>query len=415
MGRWSVVVVASLVAAAFFAVSEKPVSRSIVFRPTARVSGVEDDLRAERSALVSAGYGFVRRERIAPGHERISEEIALGECVAVVAAARGLWRVSGIEWVRRDGTRDVRVEDDRQAPYRRAVFARVCPMRRSGFMGDRALVAMDIDVLRAGEGSAEAYVLRGPPSDIGADGAPIEGDAVVTKHVDLKPALSAALMALFAVLVIGLMIEATVHGRREQRDRERTLRRFTLAMPAGLRGELEALGEEAVRSAAGARALRDRLSSLVPLASAAVFSRWRADQDVIEGRHAKLMSELASRRASARQSSYRGGADGLAVLTILIRHRCELPELPPRFDALHLALALDSSLPRDDRELIGVDVLWHPRERTDSLDPTQLSACFPELVPLDARAARCASCEAPVPHGTPICAVCGESLARASA
>jgi hypothetical protein len=283
-------------------------------------------------------------------------------------------------------------------------------MRESGWLGDRALVEMDVRLVRAGQGSADVLVFRGPPRDIADLGSPIEADRVVLEEIDRTPARFIAIAVLFAVLVIGLMVEATLHGRREQRDRERTLRRFTIALPAGLRRELEALSADA--TASGARALRDRLSALAPLARSAVFSRWRADPKAIDARRAALCAELTSRTGRARQSTYRAAADGLALVTILIRHRCELPELPEGLDALHLALALDSSLPRDDEELAGVDVIWHPRDPSESLDEREVAAVFPELVALDAAAtARCAACEAPVAHGHASCTACGASLA----
>ncbi len=396
-----------MAAMASYATSARPETRVVHYEPIARVdaSRVRSDLDRQLRALRRAGYRLVRREPLGPRSVRIREQVPIGECIAALAGAQGRWRVADLIWVPRDGSRPL-IHRERTEPYRRTALTRVCPIRPDPDLSDRARVAIDVDLRHAGDGGAEVLVLRGPPARVGADGPAIAGDRVVHVTVDRLPATLNAISVLFILLVIGMMVEATVHGRWERGERERTLRRFIIAFPAGLRGELE----ELVRSAgspSGARALRDRLSALSPLAYAATFSRWRADQDWIDARHAALLRELRARRANGKHATYRGGGEGLIVLTLVVRHRCELPELAAPLDTLNLAVALDSSLPRHDRELVSVDVLFHPAERTEALDPVELAACFPELVALDASNQPCLGCEAPLALGAVRCPSCG--------
>lgn len=419
-GRWLVVLVALLGGAAALAASDVPVHVDVWYEPIAEVPA--DDLAAEllaaRASLEAAGHALVRTERFAAAaHHVITEEVAIGECVTLVAGGSGRVRVRHVEWLPSRRTRPFGLDpsEPRREPYRRFVVQRVCPMRATDRARSRAELRFDVRI-EGQDGAAEVLVLRGPPGLVLAEGAEVLGDEVVERRADLAPALASAITVALSLLLMGLMVEGGLRARRDRRDRERTLRRFTIALPSGLRGALEALAPEGRLEPAAARALRDQLASFAPLAHAAVFQRWREAEEALDPRRERLLAELAARRAEGRQGGYRQADDGLVAITLLIRHRCELPELPARLDAGHLAYALECSLPRDDAELVDVEVSWHPRERVETLDAEQIAALFPELVPLAGHVvSTCAACEAPVDGQPASCPACGAAYAPRSA
>jgi hypothetical protein len=239
--------------------------------------------------------------------------------------------------------------------------------------------------------------------------APVDGDRIVHRDTRYGRAIGNGILAACSLALILLMVAGSLRAQRDERERERELRRFTIALPAEVRGAL-AERLNACSTPAGARALRDALIELAPMAVAAVFQRWRGDAEVIDARHAELTRRLASRRVDGRTATYRATGEGFLVLTLIVRHRCELPELPTRLDAAHLAFALEISLPRDDRELISADAFVLPTDRTESLDAAQVATLFPELVRLATARASCAACEASVARVDVPCAACGEPL-----
>ncbi|MCZ7685961.1 MAG: DUF1517 domain-containing protein [Sandaracinaceae bacterium] len=420
VGRWLVVLVALLGGAAALAASDVPLRVDVWYEPTGEVppGDLAADLLAARASLEAAGHTLVRTERFAAepaAHHVVTEEVAIGECVTLLAGAAGRARVAGVEWLPSDRARPSGLDQHlpRRDPCRRFVVQHVCPMRATDRARSRAELHFDVRV--AGAGAAEVLVLRGPSGLVVAEGGEVLGDEVVERRADMAPALANTLTVALSLLLIGLMVEGGLHARRDRRDRERTLRRFTIALPSGLRGALEALAPAGPLDAPAARALRDQLASLAPHAHAAVFQRWREDQETLDPRRDRLRADLAARRADGRQSGYRQADAGLVAITLMIRHRCELPELPARLDAGHLAYALECSLPRDDAELVDVEVMWHPRERVETLEAEQVAELFPELAPLAGHvASACAACEAPVADHPASCPACGAAYAPRS-
>lgn len=406
-------VVALLGGAATLAASEVPETRDEHFEPTRSIpeARTRAELRTTRATFERMGYDLLRTVATREHYAHVSEEVEVGQCITIIAGAWGRRRVREIVWlphlVSAGRARD---HLPRAEPYRRALVQHACPMRVSA-LGHRSFVRLDV-WLDGPDGDGEILVMRGPPPSRTPAGTPLFDDRIVRIHRVWTPALSHTFLVVFAILLIGLMVESTVHTRRDRLDRERTLRRFTIALPSGVRGVLESIAHEGALDPAPARALRDQLAALAPLAHSAVLQRWRADQDVVDARREKLLAELAHRRVAAKHGGYRAADDGLFAITLVIRHRCELPELPARLDAIHLAYALESSLPRHDAELIDVEILWHPRERVEALDPTQLAQLFPELVELaSGTTTTCAACEAPVAGAPARCPACGERYA----
>ncbi len=406
------VVLAAAGGAAALAASRVPVTVRESYRPLVSISRgeMEGELLAARAALEPEGHVLVDTLRF-DRRAVITQAVPLGQCVTVVAASSGRRRVRHIEWLHRDA-RAWEVPDGelRAQPYRRSMVSRVCPMRATLRRGAPSAELHFRVQLVGGDGEGAAVVLVGPPGPVPPPGAEVLGDRVLERSADIAPAAANTAGATLAILLIGLMIESALRSRRDVRDRERTLRRFTIALPAGLRGVLESIAPAGPRDARLARALRDQRASLAPLARAAVFQRWRDDQEWIDARHAALCAQLADRRAEGKDASYRASDDGLFTITLLVRHRCELPELPARLDELELAFALESSLPRDDEELVGAEVRFHPRERTAVLGEAQVFASFPELVPLGAGGSSCGAREAPVQGSPARCPACGEPL-----
>ncbi|HEY8427398.1 MAG TPA: hypothetical protein VIL20_03455 [Sandaracinaceae bacterium] len=415
-GRWIVVLIALVGGLCAFAASDLQVTKTVRYEPADPLSPelARVELLAARTLLEGLGYAPARSLRFEVGDRArvVTEEVRVGECAVVVASPSGRARVGHVEWLPRRGARSWRVEpaELRTEPYRTVVAASACPMRATDVRTGRAEVHFHVGLVGE-EGAAEVLVLVGPPSPELPRGVPILEDRVVERRVSSVPALATAVLASLSLLLMGLMIESALVTRAARRDRERTLRRFTIAFPAGLRGVIEEVTEGGALDPTSARALRDRLASLAPLARSAVAQRWRADQDAIDALRARIAKELRERRAAAKQASYRACEDGLFTVTLLVRHRCELPELPGRLDAAHLSFALESSLPRDDAELIDVEAILHPRDRTEGIDATELERLFPELVPLAARTGTtCAACEAPVVRIDARCPACGEAF-----
>lgn len=405
--RVVVVLLAVVAGAAVVSVSDRPVQRTVVYEPRVDVGGgVLDELARVRAVLEDQGATV--QERAVEASERtvvLTGEAPIGGCVSVIAAAHGRWRIDAVQWWPY-GQPAPSADATRTTPFERVVAGEVCPLRQSR---SARTVRFQATVVREGPGGATLLLAdrRAPP----IEAAPIDGDRVVIEEQDWRLALTKGAAVAMFLLLFGLMAEGALRTHRETADVLRSLRRLSIALPAGLEHELAGLVSDAPSSPRAARALRDRLVELAPHAVAATYARWRTEAATIDAQHAELRRSLQARAAESRGSGYRDRERGLVVLTLLVRHRCELPEMPGAITIESLRLALESSIPRDDAELVSVDVILQPRDRADVLDPAQLARLFPELVRLGASSQPCVRCEAPMVGVT--CASCGATRADA--
>lgn len=234
-------------------------------------------------------------------------------------------------------------------------------------------------------------------ADAALAGHPVHGYDIPPAEAESVDRSVPVLVTTLFVLVLGLLLESSLRRwTGAGRDGDHTLRRITVALPAGLRGELSELAERAARGRLDdARALRDALVAYAGEVRAFSASRQRAPDFETEARAEALADRLRAVRGESKASDYRSAREGWVVLTLLVRHRCELPALSRATDRAALVHALRSCLPADEDELSAVDVLWHPGDPAASLDPAHVRELFGELVfPADTLLAACASCEA---------------------
>jgi hypothetical protein len=403
--RTALILAAVSAGVATMALTERPVHRAVHYEPLAwQDAGALEVLARVRAEYARAGVA-VRQQSVSADERSVllTGVAPPGGCVSVIAASSGRWRIEGVHWWPYGRPRPPVEAQPRSEPYRPLAAESVCPMRQSA---EARSQRFEVRVARAGEGQAEVLVAEAAPPALDAAG--IADDRVVVETRDWRPALLRGGALAGFLLLLGLMIESGLRNRREP-DALRSLRRLTLALPAGLERELSDAIAQAPRSPRAARALRDRLVELAPHVSAATFCRWRDAVEPIDARHGALLTSLRERAPEGRGSGYRARERGLVVLSLLVRHRCELPELPAALDLEGLRFALESALPYYDEELVSVDVIVHPRDRADALDPAQVEALFPELAPVGAATEPCASCEAPVRGAT--CPACGVTRA----
>jgi hypothetical protein len=214
------------------------------------------------------------------------------------------------------------------------------------------------------------------------------------------------------VLLIGLFVEIGVTRRASDAATEASLRRISLALRSGSRSRIAPLVDDARRGGLPAlRALRDALVDSLDEAERATFAHWRAPDAGIAHRTRAAIERAAidRRRSEARGGGYRAIHEGGFVVTLLVRHRCELPDLPLARAATRacVRLALEALLPAEEAELIDAFVSIDPADPSAAIDAAQLDARYPELVPLDGRATQsCAACHG-IASGAPAdCPVC---------
>lgn len=201
------------------------------------------------------------------------------------------------------------------------------------------------------------------------------------------------------VLVLGLLLESSLlRWTGAVGDGDHTLRRVTVALPAGLRGELMERVDQAHRGGLEeAHALRDALVAYADEIRGWSASRMRGPDFETEARGEALADRLRALRGEAKASDYRSAREGWVVLTLIVRHRCELPALARASDRAALVHALRSLLPADEDELCSVEAFFHPADPASSLDPAHARALFGELTfPADSFLVSCARCEAVV-------------------
>ena len=195
-------------------------------------------------------------------------------------------------------------------------------------------------------------------------------------------ALAGGAIAFTFALVFGLFVAGRITPGTDART---SLRRIRLVLPAGLRGELEAMPASNVAELA---ALRDALAVHLPHVERASLQHWRASEDVIAPR----VGALPSTSAEGAGGAYRAAREGVCILDLRIAHLCELPDLPARLDREGLRSALELSVPWRDSELAHAEVRWSPADRASAYALEELS---PDLIALDAAAALvCRDCRA---------------------
>lgn len=237
---------------------------------------------------------------------------------------------------------------------------------------------------------------------------------VVEERTRREPAWSAALIngaaSFIVVLLIGLLVEIGVTRRANDAPREVSLRRISVALPSASRATIAPLADDARRGGLLAlRDLRDALATSVDEVERATFAHWRAADAVIGERLRTERAAIDRRRSEARGASYRAIDEGGFVVTLLVRHSCELPDLPLARAATRscVKLALEALLPAEEGELIDALVTIDPADPSAALDAAQLDARYRELVPLDGRASQsCAACHALVSGAPADCPTC---------
>lgn len=223
------------------------------------------------------------------------------------------------------------------------------------------------------------YVLSGTREDIERWRAsrPDLRLAIASPH-----ALAGGAIAFTFALVFGLFVAGRITPGTDART---SLRRIRLVLPAGLRGELEAMPASNVAELA---ALRDALAAHLPHVERASLQHWRASEDVIATR----VGALPSTSAEGAGGAYRAAREGVCILDLRIAHLCELPDLPARLDREGLRSALELSVPWRDSELAHAEVRWSPADRASAYALEQLPA---DVIALDAGAALvCGDCRA---------------------
>jgi hypothetical protein len=386
--------------------SERPLTRTVTYEALAQVEreAVLPELRRVEASYVSAGVAVERR--VVAASESTVElvaEVEPGECVSVVGGAYGRRRIAGLAWWPYGAPRVVASNLARRVPYATLESAQVCPMRVRTVRfavdvlgGDRVdgdpvgddpgapsgVGRGENGTASSGAGGAELLLARGRLPEVRSR--PIDADRVVADRRDWKPALAKGGLAAVFLALIGLAIESAVRRDRATAESQASLRRVSIALPAGLDGDLMASLDEARASAPGTRALRDRLVELAPLATAAFIEHARGEAREVAAKAAALREQLSARAALGRGAGYRAREQGLVVLTLLVRHRCELPDLPSSLRFEDLRLALETCLPRADEELLGIDVIAHPDDRASSIEPSTLALHYPELRAIEA-------------------------------
>lgn len=183
-----------------------------------------------------------------------------------------------------------------------------------------------------------------------------------------------------------------------------SLRRVVLAVDGELRPSLQAIlgGEEA--RLADLRAARDLLAQRVDAVRQVAWQRWRGRPKEIDERwsEARPVPPPAGRTGSG----YREGGDGLVVVELRLRHRCELLPMPREASRERLRDMLESMIPADDHEVVAVEARLWPSDPTARYDEDALREGWPALVAVGREGLRaCDACEAL--HLAERCPACG--------
>ncbi len=162
--------------------------------------------------------------------------------------------------------------------------------------------------------------------------------------------------ALVFFVVFVLLAFAFRSGRgtfgRNPTPRRSTARRVSLALPVS---HARLVGSLASQDLSAAQRVRDQLVELTSFASAGLVSAQRTEY----GR-AHMQFETWDTKhgleprgdGRARPADYREAQTGLVVVTLLVLHRCELPNLGPVWSRETVLEALKSMLPTESQELL---------------------------------------------------------------
>lgn len=182
--------------------------------------------------------------------------------------------------------------------------------------------------------------------------------------------------ALVFFVVFVLLAFAFRSGRgtfgRNPTPRLSTARRVSLALPVSHARLVDSLASQDLSAA---QRVRDQLVELTSFASAGLVSAQRTEY----GRAHMQFETWDTKRgleprgdARARPADYREAQTGLVVVTLLVLHRCELPNLGPVWSRETVVEALKSMLPTESQELLRWTLHIRPPMQRP-FDPAELS------------------------------------------
>ncbi|MCA9610753.1 MAG: hypothetical protein KC619_34395 [Myxococcales bacterium] len=216
---------------------------------------------------------------------------------------------------------------------------------------------------------------------------------------------AAVLAALFAFVVTAGAAFGFVPRRGDHASVSiSTLRRVVLAVDGELRPSLQALLHGTETSPGDLRAARDLLVERVGGIRQVAWQRWRDRRAPIDERWKE--TEPAPAPSGRSGAGYRDGGDGLVVVELRLRHRCELLPMPRNAGAERIREMLESFVPASDEEIVAIDARLSPTDPTARYDADGLREGWPTLVSIDTVGLRaCDACEAL--HQDERCPACG--------
>lgn len=408
-GRWWALGLATAAGIAALALTDRERVTSEVVRHSLDEAAVRADLdRVERQAEL-LGYRVVRRHALDGLGLVESVPSVDGRCALFVIGAWGDLRVRRLRSTTPGIAPRLTWGPAPSWDYTRpSHLLTLCARPETEVLTARAdLVAID-----GRSGGGEVLVMEGQgPAPAIPSNSPV---LIVDERTRREPTWAAAsingAMSFVVVLLIGLFVEISVTRRASNASSATSLRRISVALPSATRRTIAPLvGDARGGGLPALRALRDALATTVGDAERATFAHWRAPDAEIRERARTERAAIERQKTEARGAGYRAIHEGGFVVTLLVRHRCELPDLPRSRAATRdgVKLALEALLPAEETELIDALVSIDPADPSAALDAAQLDARYPELVPLDGRATEsCAACHAIVAGAPAECPVC---------
>lgn len=167
---------------------------------------------------------------------------------------------------------------------------------------------------------------------------------------------------------------------------------------------------------------RDLLTSAHRAARYAMFQSFSRDPgsaqalfgqltDRARGRYTVETVDNARRVAGPAVHAKAEEGGGLVVVTLLVACNGPLENLPATLDLPSVMNALQGIVPPRAERLLALEVVWSPASESDRMSSAELAVLYPELLPLDPRAAMgrhvCAHCRAVFALELRRCPACG--------